>query len=214
MAKISLNSLYGKFGSQPIRETIHIRPSLDDVLDKQMQQMPGAIGADCYIERSEQTTAYMLPQISAWITALGRCRLAKALLESGPNAYYCDTDSIFTTAKIRTGAALGEWKNEFPTNPLVYAYFLSPKVYVLKHVDGRVANKAKGFSRFAEKLPPNAVALLSTGEGLEVSRFAKARSVIRGDFGLILSRKHCHLDYEKRIFHDDGSSEPRRVDLL
>jgi hypothetical protein len=96
----------------------------------------------------------------------------------------------------------------------VYAYFLAPKVYVLKHADGRITNKAKGFSRFAEKLPANAVALLSIGEGLEVSRFAKARSVIRGDFGLILSRKHCHLDYEKRIFHDDGSSEPRKVDLL
>jgi hypothetical protein len=214
MAKIALNSLYGKFGSTPIRETIHIRPTLDDMIDKQMQQMPSSVTTDCYIERCERQAAYMLPQISAWITALGRCRLASAMLEMGQDAYYCDTDAGLTTNTITgIGTGLGEWKNEYPGDPIVYAYFLAPKVYVFRHASGRVTNKAKGFSRFAEKLPADAVAILATGKGLEVSRFAKARSVIRGDFGLILSQKRCHLDYEKRIFHEDGSSEPRRVEL-
>jgi hypothetical protein len=112
-----------------------------------------------------------------------------------------------------TGNALGEWKDEYAIDPIVYAYFLSPKVYVLRHASGKITNKAKGFSKFAEKLPDNVVAILATGEGVEVSRFAKARSVIRGDFGLLLSQKHCHMDFEKRIFHKDGSSEPRRVEL-
>ena len=213
MAKIGLNSLYGKFGSQAVRETIHIRPTLDEMIDKQMQQLPGSVDVDCFIERSERHAAYMLPQISAWITALGRCRLARALLEAGESAYYCDTDSVFTTSTLKTGSHLGEWKNEHPVDPIVYAYFLAPKVYVFRHASGKVTNKAKGFSKFAEKLPPDAVALLAAGKGLEVSRFAKARSVIRGDFGLILSQKRCHLEYEKRIFHDDGSSEPRKVEL-
>ena len=214
MAKIGLNSLYGKFGSTPMRETIHIRPTLDDMIDKQMQQMPSSVSTDCYIERSERQAAYMLPQISAWITALGRCRLASSLLEMGENAYYCDTDAGLTTDTITgVGTGLGEWKNEYPGDPIVYAYFLAPKVYVFRHASGRVTNKAKGFSRFAEKLPPDAVAILATGKGIEVSRFAKARSVMRGDFGLILSQKRCHLDYEKRIFHEDGTSEPRRVEL-
>ena len=213
LAKILLNTLYGKFGSQPIRETIHIRPDINDVIDKQMQQMPSSVGVDCYIERSERQAAYMLPQISAWVTALGRVTLCRALLRLEREAYYCDTDSVFTPSTLETGTRLGEWKDEFPKNPISYAYFLSPKVYVLKHVDGKVTNKAKGFAKFGEKLPADAVALLSTGKSLEVSRFAKARSVIRGDFGLILSRKRCHLDYEKRIFHSDGSSEPRKVSL-
>jgi hypothetical protein len=87
-------------------------------------------------------------------------------------------------------------------------------VYILRHLSGRATNKAKGFSKFGkEKLPANAVALLAAGESLEVSRFAKARSVIRGDFGLMLATKRCHMDYEKRIFNKDGSSEPRRVEL-
>ena len=213
MAKIALNSLYGKFGSQEVRETINIRPTYNDMVDKQMQQMPSPLGVDCYIERTTKHSAYMLPQISAWITALGRCRLAEGLLKLDRDAFYCDTDSIYTTREMDTGSNLGEWKDEYSKDPIDYAYFLSPKVYVLKHISGQVTNKAKGFAKFGEKLPPNAVALLASGEGLEVSRFAKARSVIRGDFGLMLSRKHCHMDYEKRIFHKDGSSEPRRVDL-
>jgi hypothetical protein len=195
IAKISLNSLYGKFGSQEVRETIHIRPTYDDMVDKQMQQMPSPLGVDCYIERTTKHSAYMLPQISAWITALGRCRLAEGLLRCGTDSFYCDTDSIYTPRDMETGSSLGEWKDEYKKNPITYAYFLSPKVYVLQHLhnfadeDGsdsgtNITNKAKGFSKFAEKLPPNAVALLAAGEGLEVSRFAKARSVIRGDFGL------------------------------
>jgi hypothetical protein len=214
MAKIALNSLYGKFGSQEVRETIHIRPSFDDMVNKQMQQMPSSVSVDCYIERTIKHSAYMLPQISAWITALGRCKLAEGLLRQESEAYYCDTDSIYTPREMDCGPNLGEWKDEYNSDPIIYAYFLSPKVYVLKHLSGKVTNKAKGFSKFGkEKLPPNAVALLANGEALEVSRFAKARSVIRGDFGLMLATKRCHMDYEKRIFHKDGSSEPRRVDI-
>jgi len=213
MAKISLNSLYGKFGSQEVRETIHIRPDFDDVVDKQMQQMPSPLSTDCYIERTVKHSDYMLPQISAWITALGRVKLVEALLAVGNSCFYCDTDSVYTDDSMCEGSSLGEWKDEYAKDPIVYAYFLSPKVYVLRHLSGKATNKAKGFSRFGKDnpLPPNAVAILASGEGLEVTRFAKARSVIRGDFGLLIAQKHCHMDYEKRIFNKDGSSEPRRV---
>lgn len=211
MAKIGLNTLYGKFGSSEVRETIHVRPTFEDVVNKQMQQMPSAVNMDCYIEKTTTHASYMLPQISAWITALCRVKLAKALMEQGDRAYYCDTDSIFTAGTMDSGTALGEWKDEYESNPITYAYYLSPKVYVLKHYDGKVTNKAKGFAKFGEKLPANAVALLSTGQGIEVSRFAKARSVIRGEFGLLIATKRCHMEYEKRVFHEDGSSEPRKV---
>ena len=211
IAKIGLNTLYGKFGSQSVRETIHIRPDINDVFDKQMQQMPSSIHVDCYIERSTRQADYMLPQISAWITALGRCKLARQLLVADKEAYYCDTDSIYTPMKMSTGTALGEWKNEYKKDPIIYAYFLAPKVYVLKHRSGAITNKAKGFSRFAKELPSDIVAILARGEHVEVSRFAKARSVIRGDFGLMLAQKHCHMDFEKRIFSNDGRSRPRKV---
>lgn len=213
VAKIGLNTLYGKFGSQDTRETIHISPTLDEVLDKQMEPLPSSLGVDCFIERTQTNASYMLPQIAAWITALARCRLVRALLDAGPEAYYCDTDSIFTPASISgCGSSLGEWKNEYLADPIVYAYFLAPKVYVLRHASGRVTNKAKGFSRFGERMPAELVEVLRAGESVEVSRFAKVRSVIRGDFGLIFSRKQCHFDYEKRIFNEDGTSVPRRIE--
>ena len=212
MAKIALNSLYGKFGSQEVRETLHIRPTFDDMVDKQMQQMPSPLSTEIYIERTIQHTDYMLPQISAWVTALGRVKLAEGLIRNGQSSFYCDTDSIYTDKEMQCGSSLGDWKDEYFDDPIVYAYFLSPKVYVLRHKSGECTNKAKGFSKFgSEPLPPDAVAILAAGKKLAVSRFAKARSVIRGDFGLMLATKKCHMDYEKRVFHKDGSSEPRRV---
>lgn len=211
LAKILLNSLYGKFGSSADRETIHIRPSIDDVIDKQMQQMPSPISVDAYIERTVADTDYMLPQISAWITSLGRARLATQLLACGREAYYCDTDAVFTPMTLVCGTQLGDWKDEYEKDPIEYAYFVAPKVYVLQHKSGKVTNKAKGFARFGEKLPDNAVSILQSGESLPVSRFTKARSVIRGDFGLIMSRKQIQSTSSKRIFHSDGTSSPIKV---
>jgi hypothetical protein len=211
LAKILLNSLYGKFGSSAERETIHIRPSLDDIIDKNMQEMPSPISVNAYLERTVADTDYMLPQISAWITALGRCRLAQQLLACNHESYYCDTDAVFTPMKITCGTNLGQWKDEYEKDPIQYAYFVAPKVYVLKHESGRLTNKAKGFARFGEKLPDNAVAILQSGESLPVSRFTKARSVIRGDFGLILSRKQIQSTSTKRVFHKDGTSTPIKV---
>jgi hypothetical protein len=153
----------------------------------------------------------MLPQISAWVTALGRVRLGTKLLELGREVFYGDTDSVFTTVETACGTSLGEWKDEYAKDPIVYAYFLAPKVYVLRHASGKITNKAKGFSRFADTLPKDAVQCLREGKDIEVSRFAKMRSVIRGDFGLVVQRKRCHLDYEKRIFRQDGTSYPRRI---
>jgi len=211
VAKISLNSLYGKFGSQEIRESIHISPTLDEVIKRGMEPLPSPLGIDVYIERTTRQAGYMLPQIAAWITALARVRLVQGLLTNPQAVHYCDTDSIFTNARLRTGSDLGQWKDEYRGDQIIYAYFLSPKVYVLIHSSGKVTNKAKGFSRFGKTLPQDVIELLSKGESIEVSRFAKVRSVIRGDFGLIFAQKKCHMNYTKRIFHDDGTSEPRSV---
>lgn len=213
VAKISLNSLYGKFGSQEVRESIHIRPTLEEVLAKGLEPMASTIVPDCFIERTTRNADYMLPQIAAWITALARCRLAEALLAVGTEAFYCDTDSIFTTAEVpNVGPNLGQWKDEYAEDPIIEAYFLAPKVYVLKHASGKLTNKAKGFSRFGEKLPPDIITRLANREAVTVSRFAKVRSVIRGDFGLIFATKQCRFEYEKREFLPDGSSRPRKVE--
>jgi len=211
LAKLMPNSTYGKFGSNELRETIHVRPSFEDITQLQLQQIQSPVTTQVWLQRTETQADYMLPQISAWVTALGRVRLGTKLLELGREVFYGDTDSVFTTVETACGTSLGEWKDEYAKDPIVYAYFLAPKVYVLRHASGKVTNKAKGFSRFADTLPKDAVQCLREGKDIEVSRFAKMRSVIRGDFGLVVQRKRCHLDYEKRIFRQDGTSYPRRI---
>lgn len=213
IAKLILNSLYGKFGSSVQREQIHVRPTIRDIASRHMVPMLSPITNDCYIEKTEIDADYLLPHIAAWVTSLSRCKFASGAIEANTECYYGDTDSLLTTITIANiGNGLGQWKSEHARDPVVKGFFLAPKVYVLRHASGKITNRAKGFARFGEKLPEDIVQLLATGQAAEVSRFAKARSVIRGEFGLVKSLKRIHNKDEKRIFDKDGNSRPRKIE--
>lgn len=214
IAKLMLNSLYGKFGSSTEREQIHLRPTVSDIASRGMVPMPSPVLHDFYVEKTTLDADYLLPHISAWVTALSRCKWARGAIECGAGLYYGDTDSIMSDAPLThdVGGELGQWKVESPRDPIVSAYFLAPKIYVLRHASGKLTNKAKGFARFGEKLPEDIVARLQAGEAIEVSRMAKVRSVIRGEFGLVKSIKRVHNLDEKRVFEPDGTSHPRRIE--
>lgn len=212
IAKLLLNSLYGKFGSSTERESIHIRPTMDSILERDLRPMPSPITNDCWLERTTFDADYLLPHIAAWITSISRTRLCRGLIDCGTSAYYCDTDSIYTTNPVADiGPSLGQWKNEYPRDPIVEAQFVAPKIYSYRHASGKVTNRAKGFSRFAEPLPGDITERLANGETIEVSRFAKVRSVIAGEFGLVKSGKRIYNLDPKRIFNADGTSVPRSV---
>jgi hypothetical protein len=214
IAKLLLNSLYGKFGSSEERETIHIRPTMDNILSRNLLPMPSPITSDCYLEKTKTDADYMLPHIAAWVTSLSRARLCRGLIEAGESAFYCDTDSIYTTGQVADcGPNLGQFKNEYPRDPICEATFIAPKVYTYRHASGKVTNRAKGFSRFGTGLPGDITARLAKGEAVQMSRFSKARSVIGGEFGLVNSSKRIYNLEPKRIFLADGTSTPRSVSL-
>lgn len=214
IAKLLLNSLYGKFGSSEERETIHVRPTMDFIIERGLLPMPSPITSDCYIEKTKVNADYMLPAIAAWVTSLSRARLCRGLIEAGESAYYCDTDSIYTTGQVTDiGPLLGQFKNEYPRDPICEASFIAPKVYCYRHASGKITNRAKGFSRFGERLPDDITARLAKGEAFQVSRFAKARSVIGGEFGLVKSSKRIYNLEPKRIYDNEGNSKPRKVSL-
>lgn len=215
IAKLLLNSLYGKFGSATEREQIHLRPTVSDIASRGMVPMPSPIVHDFYIEKTTLDADYMLPHISAWVTALSRVKWARGAIECGAGLYYGDTDSLMSDVPMsdNVGPLLGQWKVESPRDPIVSAYFLAPKVYVLRHASGKLTNKAKGFARFGKSpMPDDLVARLRSGEAIEVSRMAKVRSVIKGEFGLVKSFKRIHNLDEKRVFEKDGTSHPRRIE--
>jgi hypothetical protein len=212
IAKLLLNSLYGKFGSSEDRETIHIRPTMDFVIERNLLPMPSPVTSDCFIEKVKVDEDYMLPHIAAWITSLSRARLCRGLIDAGESAHYCDTDSIYTTKPITDiGPNLGQWKNEYPRNPIIEAHFIAPKVYNYRHASGMLTNRAKGFSRFGQRLPDDITSRLAQGESLPVSRFSKARSVIGGEFGLQNTVKRIYNLDPKRNYLPDGTSNPRSI---
>jgi hypothetical protein len=223
IAKLIVNSTYGKFGMGSIREAIHINPDLAEVLHKRMRPIETPVNVPVFVEALTVETDYMLPHIAAWITALARVRLLEGLLLlPAESVYYCDTDSIVTSARLPdsiVGTKLGQFKVEEwpkksgggPMDNIVKAEFVGPKVYSLTGTKkGQVKAKAKGFSQFGggSKLTPDSIAKLKEGGGLLCSRFSKCRTVIRGQFGLLKGEKHLLMKSEKRIFSKDGSSVP------
>jgi DNA polymerase elongation subunit (family B) len=81
------------------------------------------------------------------ITAYARMYMFKIiyrLIDLGIEIYYIDTDSITVNKPIPTdliGNQLGLFKLE---HEIDHAYFISPKLYALKTIDGKFIVKAKG----------------------------------------------------------------------
>lgn len=210
IAKLLGNSSYGKFGTNRERELLHVRPSLDDVISKGMMPLQGPIDLPVYVESVQCDADYVLPHLAAWVTSLARVRLLEFIYQCHPwPVYYVDTDSVYTCAELGDSKALGEMKREY--SDIIEAEFIQPKVYRLVHKDGHETIRAKGFSEFAKGFAGDFATLKGHGQ-IECSAMSKMRTVLRGDFGLIMRRKHLQDKAEdKRCFLPDGSSIPLQV---
>jgi DNA polymerase type B, organellar and viral len=210
IAKLLGNSSYGKFGTNRERELIHVRPKLDDVVSKGMMPLQGPLELPVYVESVETDADYVLPHLAAWVTSLARVRLLEFIYQCDPwRVYYCDTDSVYTCAELGNSTALGGMKREY--SDIVEAEFIQPKVYRLRHANGHETIRAKGFSEFAKGFAGNFESL-KAHDSIQCSAMSKMRTVLRGDFGLIMRRKRIHENAEdKRQFLKDGSSIPLQV---
>lgn len=104
ICKLLLNSLYGKFGQQPVKKVY--MTERDAPLGSYPILTPdGKPSGFAYFER-RSNSAYLLPHIASAITSKARLVLLDSLND---NSYYCDTDSIFTSDYMPTGAKLGDW---------------------------------------------------------------------------------------------------------
>lgn len=120
IAKYLLNSLFGKFGQHPEKKVyctereapVGAFPILN----------PNGIPSGFAEYRRKSRSAYLLPHISSAITSKARLVLLEQLNEQ---SYYCDTDSIFTTANMETGNNLGQWGLVGEGD----AVFYQPKLY-------------------------------------------------------------------------------------
>lgn len=162
IAKLLLNSLYGRFGMDDSFINITIFDNFkefkiwyeinnEDVVNFE------ELGKKVLVQHrskllDEQTDEYGIFEthnvsigIASAITAYARIHMSKFKNNSNFNLYYSDTDSIYIDRplpdELVNNTILGKMKLEYI---LTEAIFLAPKMYYLETEDGKVIYKAKG----------------------------------------------------------------------
>jgi len=205
VAKLLMNSLYGKFGQRRDREEIIMFPT--DILGLEPIDFGGEL--DIYKRKTESRSTHILPAIAAFVTSYARLTLYELL--DGNDPYYCDTDSIITEKSLNTGKLLGELKLE---NEIKKGIFLRPKMYAIQMKEGKAEIKAKGFPKSVrEKFTFDMFSCaLKTNDYTELRYDAKAdfatmfTSLRRNTKfrSLVDKKRSIKSGYDKRIILEDG----------
>lgn len=147
IAKLMLNSLYGKFGQKRLTQQYIINPD-KAWKRKNFDSYDFLDYGDLEIFRKDKKANHKwvnLP-IIIYITSLARLRLYNYFEKAGfDKIWYCDTDSIFTTTDLSNYCSqeLGYIKLE---QEYKECYFIQPKVYGCKNGNDTTI-KIKGFNR-------------------------------------------------------------------
>lgn len=211
IAKLMLNSLYGKFGMKPNRKKILILGC--DEIPVNAKPASGDPDSLVYYVDEEADAPYIIPQIASHVTALARVRLWRRMYHLEKNTlgtvYYCDTDSMLTDAILPSSTVLGELKDEFP-GKLLKGTFVAPKVYMIEGDDGFSKVVAKGFNKEHRNL--HTLMKLAAGDVLQFKRLEKLGTLARADFlrgpRMADVSKSMTMTNDKRVFSDDGTSRP------
>ena len=138
IAKLILNAGYGKFSQRRECEEIIIHPKSYTGLKIVNHDL------GIFSRSSINNSPHIIPSISTHVTARARLELYGWFERIGfENVYYCDTDSIYTTKRIKYSKKLGGMKLEYKAKEGI---FLSPKFYFLELKDKSIKIRMKGFS--------------------------------------------------------------------
>jgi hypothetical protein len=164
LAKILLNSLWGKFGQKddlPTTEYYTEPNKWFRLLDKHINGNV-VIKNETMIDENTLYVQYVSKEtktsslnntnlaLAGFVTANARLRLYKELSQLNERVIYCDTDSIIyhynpTLYNIKQGDMLGEWEPE-TKSPIVKVLALAPKSYGYICADGKSTIKCKGIN--------------------------------------------------------------------
>ena len=133
LAKLMLNSLYGKFGMN----------------DSRITKLPVGVGDTIIYHTLDNNTTYYYKEIASYITSKARCKLASFMNRCGDNFLYCDTDSVYYIGHeipdvfkdVVDSKKLGYWKYEGH-----YTRFkaLKAKCYLKQLDDGTIERRIAG----------------------------------------------------------------------
>ena len=141
IAKLMLNSLYGKFGQRLIGYEMTNKPKKNQdaiIIDESYNIL---------LYEKKLNLKFNGVYIAAYITALARKRHYELMKSIGfENIFYCDTDSIITNKKLKTDLVNENIGNLKLVDKIKEAVFLLPKTYCYKNFENKEKSVVKGFS--------------------------------------------------------------------
>jgi hypothetical protein len=187
--KILLNSLYGKFATRPLKETIFVNLNKEKCPIGFMPIYDKMIAYKNVI-KYEDDMSYVHPIFSAMTTAYGRIKLYDAITDL--DAIYCDTDSIISRKKIDDNKELGELKLE---KTIIKGIIIRAKAYSFNDDVKFKGMRHVSLKNFEDILNGNAV---------EQTKFVKikeslAQGLSPNEIKTFLKRND--LDDKKRVWH-------------
>ena len=181
IAKILMNSFYGKFGYNYSNKEKII--SVDDLKDYDMDKIdiyPYGKTGILRIKTGEESyiPGYVFPIFSLYVTSYARATMFKNFKRIGFNRLlYTDTDCIFTTRNISTSNELGELKLENTFNELC---IVKPKFYSGLTIDNKDIIKVKGLHGSLESYNHFINMIKSKKFSAKTQHFRKLRTALKG----------------------------------
>lgn len=144
IAKLYLNSLYGKFGQHSKRDNYIINPDNEWINNNMdFELVEGSKDFLLFKKEYYYNNIWVNLPIIMFITSYARIKLYEIFEKIGfNNVYYCDTDSIITSIELPASLEIGDVKLE---DYIKEGYFLFPKVYAYTNTKDEVILKSKGF---------------------------------------------------------------------
>lgn len=217
--KIVLNSLYGKFASKHLTETIFFNKEFlsDEGIDA-VRNNENVIMKDdnngMIINKKICDEAYVIPILSSYTTAFARLKLYDYIVKY--DALYCDTDSIITDKVLPESLELGGMKVEYD---IIEGVLVKPKMYYLKILKkGEIEDmiKLKGVPKKIlyknEQIQLNKEVFdhILEGEKVVYNKFTKLKEGVRRGLipnAIIDVEKFIKLSDDKRIWDSEFNHE-------
>lgn len=165
LAKLMLNSLYGKFGMN----------------DNRVTKIPVEIDEKIIYHTMKNNTTYYYKEVASYITSKARCKLASFMNRCGDNFLYCDTDSVYYIGHeipelfkdVVDQKKLGYWKYEGH-----YTRFkaLKAKCYLKQLDDGTIERRIAGCPKECAEL----ITFENFAPNLKLSNAKRCKKKVKG----------------------------------
>lgn len=171
LAKLMLNSLYGKFGMN----------------DNRITKIPVGVSEDKIVyNTNENNTTYYYKEVASYITSMARCKLASFMNRCGENFLYCDTDSVYYIGHevpplfkdVVDDKKLGYWKYE---GHYIRFKALKAKCYIKQLDNGEIVRRVAGCPKECAEL----INFDNFQSGLKLEKAKRCKKKVDG--GIIIS---------------------------